>query len=77
MKTHRICIEIIIIGSAVACALALLLATLGAAVGATTLRPPQAQFISVGTGFDRPLRQFCPARATDPSFISLAARNRC
>jgi hypothetical protein len=34
MKTHRVWVEIMLLGSAVACALALLLATLGAAAGA-------------------------------------------
>jgi hypothetical protein len=34
MKTHRIWVEIVLLGSAVACALALLIATLGTAAGA-------------------------------------------
>jgi hypothetical protein len=34
MKTHRVWIEIVVIGSTVACALALLFATLGTAMGA-------------------------------------------
>jgi hypothetical protein len=34
MKTHRFWFEIVLLGSAIACALALLIATLGAAAGA-------------------------------------------
>jgi hypothetical protein len=43
MKTHRVWVEIVILGSAVACGLALLLATLGAAAGAAVGKdgPPQ------------------------------------
>ena len=37
MKTNRIWIEIVLLGTAVACALALLLATLGAATGAAAV----------------------------------------
>jgi hypothetical protein len=36
MKTHRLWIEIVILGTGIACALALLIATLGAAAGAAT-----------------------------------------
>jgi hypothetical protein len=36
MKTNRVWIEIVLLGTAIACALALLLATLGAAAGAAT-----------------------------------------
>lgn len=36
MKTNRVWIEIVLLGTAIACALALLIATLGAAAGAAT-----------------------------------------
>jgi hypothetical protein len=43
MKTNRVWIEIVLLGTAIACALALLLATLGAAASAAAeVRAPQA-----------------------------------
>jgi hypothetical protein len=47
MKTHRLWVEIVILGTVIACALALLIATLGAAAGAAVgeAGPPQPQNI--------------------------------
>lgn len=44
MKRHRVWVEILVLGTLIACALALLLATLGAVAGAavTGVEPPQA-----------------------------------
>ncbi len=44
MKTHRFWFEIVLLGSAIACALALLMATLGAAAGA--IEPEQVSQVT-------------------------------
>ncbi len=45
MKTHRVWVEIVIVGTMIACALAVLIATLGAAAGAAAgpTEPQQSQ----------------------------------
>ena len=49
MKYHRVWIEIVLLGSAAALALALLFATLGAAAGAAGNAPESSQLNSTGT----------------------------
>lgn len=62
MKTNRVWIEIVMLGTAIACALALLFATLGAAAG-----------VAVG---EVSLRQQVPA-ATDQTYEGMVTCSRC
>jgi len=65
MKTNRVWIEIVILGTAIACVLALLFATLGAAAGAAE-----------SEGSAR-LQPSAPAATTDQAYNGMVTCSRC
>jgi hypothetical protein len=73
IKAHRVWIEIVLIGAAIACALALLIATLGAAAGAAVdglavqARPVPAEQAPAQEG---------PA-ATEHTYLGMVTCSRC
>ena len=74
MKTHRVWVEIVIVGTMIACALAILIATLGAAAGAAAgaTEPQQSQ-----TPQPRPIQAPAAPAVAEQSYEGMLTCSRC
>ena len=75
IKAHRVWIEIVLLGAAIACALALLLATLGAAAGAA-VNGLAVQAKPVPVPAEQAPAQEDPA-ATERTYVGMVTCSRC